>query len=105
MVLLSGQSAVEGACDTVSRVALGEEVLSTITGLPFFQAVFVGVPNLPLFQNDLRQALLQVDGVLDVGQVTASLSMGDNGKQVLKYTALIRTKYGLQFKFSGSLAQ
>lgn len=103
LVMLQGQSAVQAACKSTSLVRLGEEVLSINGGLPFFEAVFNGVPNLPLFENYLLNALLVVPGVQSVKSITTGLEKR-NGITVLTYTAIIENQFGLQFQFSGSIS-
>lgn len=103
LVILQGQSAVEVACANVSRASLGEEVLSVGNGLPFFQAVFNGVPNLAVFENYLRTALLSVDGVLAVTNLTTRVGKNDLEKNTLFYIATIENVYGLAFEISGGV--
>lgn len=99
LVVLQKQAAVSAACASTSKASLGEEVLSINSGLPFFQAVFVGVPNLSLFENYLRTALEKVDGVIAVTNLSVSLDKV-NGKSILNYTATIENEYGLKFVIS-----
>lgn len=101
IVLLQGQSAVEGACKSTSRASLGEEVLQFTSGLPFFQAVFVGTPNLAIFENSLRQALEAVDGVTAVTALNTQVSKNQQGRSVLRYQATIQNKYGLTATITG----
>ena len=89
LAVLSGQAAVEAACANVSKASLGEEVLSINTGIPFFQAVFTGVPNIAIFQNYLRQALLSIDGVVNVTSIVSKVQ-----NHVLSYEATIESQYG-----------
>ena len=103
LVMLQGQSAVGAGCQSVSRASLGEEVLSITSGLPFFQAVFVGVPNLQAFNNALLVALQGVDGVVSVTNLTSKVTKDQKGKSVLTYTATIETQYGLTFTTTGEI--
>lgn len=86
-------NAVLQECSQVARVLLGEMVFNTDQGIPFFQTVFSGVPNIPQYTNALRQAFLKVDGVIDVISIIASQG-GSNPSDQLTYTAIIRTIYG-----------
>jgi len=103
LVILQGNQAVAAACVSTSRASLGEEVLAVKSGLPFFQAVFVGVPNIPAFNSALIQALQQVQGVVSVTNVTSSLIKLANGKTALSYTATIESQYGLTFTIKGEI--
>ena len=58
IVLLSGQSAVQTACATATKAQLGEMVYATTTGMPTFQAVWIGTPNINIYLNYLRQTIL-----------------------------------------------
>ena len=89
LVILSGLPAVEAACATASLAQLGEEVLTTGNGLPNFQAVWVGVTNIPLWQSYLRNTLQNVEGVTQVTSISAR-----QNKNTLGYTAAIQTQYG-----------
>lgn len=99
VVILTGQPAVEAGCASISRASLGEEVLSVTSGQPFFQAIFVGVPNLALFDNSLRSSLLSVDGVVAVTNLTTEI-VKVNGITGLKYTVTIENQFGLTFVIS-----
>lgn len=89
IVVLSGIQAIAGACETVSKSQLGEMVLTTTQGLPNFQAVWQGVPNLRLWQSYLLKALQNVSGVLEVSNL--SLEKVDG---ILTYQATIKTPFG-----------
>ncbi len=89
IAILSGQAAVVAACQTASLLSLGEAVLATTTGIPFFQAVFVGTPNLAVFESYLRTALLNVQGVQGIKSLTINVS-----QSVLSYSAVIQSQYG-----------
>ncbi len=90
LVVLSGIEAVAGACGTIARSQLGEMVLATTQGLPNFQAVWIGVPNLRLWQSYLLSALQNVSGVLAVTNL--SLQQVDG---ILSYEATIKTPFGI----------
>jgi hypothetical protein len=90
LAVLSGQAAVMAACATASKTQLGECVLQTGIGLPNFQAVWVGVPNIPLWQSYLRNTLQNVQGVEQVTSI-AVRQVGNT----LAYTATIANQYGL----------
>lgn len=102
VVILQAQAAVQAACNSTSKARLLEEVLAQTSGLPFFQSVFNGVPKLAVFENALQNALMAVDGVIAVTNITSSVQKV-NGKTTLVYGATIENQFGLQFTLSGSL--
>lgn len=85
----TGLQAVLQDCKQVARTLLGECVLDTTRGIPYFQAAWIGVPNIQQFIAALRSAFLSVPDVLEV--VSLITSQTDN---TLTYTAVIRTIYG-----------
>lgn len=89
IALATGQIAVEQAAQTASLAQLEEMILFTTQGMPSFQAVWVGSPNLALYQAALAAAISQIFGVNSVDSLVVSQD-GDN----LNYTAEISTIYG-----------
>ncbi len=90
IVLLSGIEAIAAACETISKSQLGEMVLTTTQGIPNFTTVWVGSPNLGLWQSYLRSSLENVDGVLQVSNLSLAVKDG-----ILSYEAIIKTPFGL----------
>jgi hypothetical protein len=88
LVLLSGIKAVAAACSTISKSQLGEMVLTTTQGLPNFQSVWIGVPNLRIWQAFLQSALQNVEGVMQVTNIKITPATGK-----LSYQANIQTIY------------
>jgi hypothetical protein len=89
LVVLSGVEAVAAACQTACLTQLSECVLETGIGLPNFQTVWVGTPDLAIWQSYLQDTMLNVDGVTQVDSI--QLVINDN---VLNFTATISTIYG-----------
>lgn len=85
----TGIQATLQACAQISKAQLGEMVLAMQEGIPNFQTVWVGVPNLAQFEAYLRTALLAVEGVRNILNLTTGIS-----NNVLSYTAVIETVYG-----------
>lgn len=81
--------AVLEICREVARARLGEMVFNVDLGIPFFETVWNGVPNIPQFTNALRNAFLSVPDVIEVVSLTTT-QIND----VLQYTAIIRTSFG-----------
>ena len=82
-------TAITQQCKQVAQTLLGEMVYNVNQGIPYFQTVWVGVPNISQFTSALRRAFLAVGGVLEV----VSLITSQSGN-TLFYTAMIRTIYG-----------
>jgi hypothetical protein len=89
LVILQGQQAVQAACQSASLLQLGEAVLATTTGVPYFQTVFNGTPNIAAYQSYLRKAILNVQGVIGITSLTVNVGGG-----VLNYTAVINSVFG-----------
>ncbi len=81
--------AITQQCQQVAKTLLGELIYNTSTGIPYFQVLWVGVPNVAQFTGALRTAFLTVGGVLEVVSLMTS-QVGNS----LSYTAVIRTVYG-----------
>lgn len=91
MVLAFDLQAVLQGCAHAAQTRLGELVLAINEGIPYFQAVFNGVPNFQTLDAALRVAFLQVTGVVEV--VSLILSRVPNSN-TLTYAAIIRTIFG-----------
>lgn len=89
LAILTAAPATLGACATASKAQLGEMVLAITSGIPTFQTVWTGRPNLLIFESYLRKTLKAVVGVTDVKSLTTSVVDG-----ALKYTAVIQSVYG-----------
>lgn len=89
LAMASREAAVAQACENVSRASLGEEIFSINNGIPFFQAVFIGTPQIPTFETYLRRALLSVPGVIEIVRLTTTIS-----NNTLSYSAVIETAFG-----------
>ena len=77
------------ACAQAAKTLLGEMVLNINQGIPYFQTVWVGVPNQQQFNAALRGAFFSVAGVVEVVSL-----MTQQVNNALQYTAVIRTIYG-----------
>lgn len=90
LVVLIGLPAVLQLCEHAVKAVLGEMVLATDQGVPYFQTVWVGVPNFQQFSAALSAAIL---GVQDVTNIN-SLVLTQTGN-ILNYVAEIATIYGV----------
>lgn len=86
--LVSGQTAVEFGCASAAKAQLGEMIYNTTQGIPNFQAVWIGSPNLAIFEAYLRNTLLNVEGVTAIESLTVAYA-----NNVLSYIAEIQTQY------------
>lgn len=89
LALSTELQAVLFTCEQVAKAQLNEMVLAVDQGMPNFQTIWVGAPNVPQFEAYLVARLQAVTGVTRVTGVSASVR-GD----VLRYTATIQTVYG-----------
>lgn len=85
----SAAPAVAQASAQAARTLLGEMVLDVTAGLPFFETIWAGVPNVARFEAALRQRLLAVPDVTGIVSLSSTLS-GDR----YAYVATLRTTYG-----------
>lgn len=76
-------------CEHAAKTILGEMVLQTDQGIPDFQVVWNGVPNIVQFEAAMRSALLNVDGVVQIESFIATQQ-----GSTLFYSAVIITVYG-----------
>ena len=84
-----GLTATLQACAQAAKTILGEMIFQTDNGIPYFQQVFNGVPNIPQYQAALRVAWLAVADVIEVVSLTI-IQVGNT----LKYNATLMTDYG-----------
>lgn len=88
--------AVMYACQNAARTILGEMIFQTNEGLPNFELIWVGVPNIPQWVVALRQAFENVPGVLEVISIDTATAVNPVTKRndVLNYVAVILTEFG-----------
>ena len=88
------QSAILEQCSQVAKTLLGELVFNTDLGVPYFETVWVGVPNVSQFNASLRSSFLNVNGVLEVVSLLTSQGADGSPSDRLTYTAIFRTTFG-----------
>jgi hypothetical protein len=98
LALGQGLAAVENGCANAAKLQLGEAVLQTGLGIPNFQAVWVGTPNIAAFQQYLRKALSNVPGVVRVVSLTTKVA-----NNALSYVAQVESIYGNTATLSGAV--
>lgn len=94
--ILSGQPAVQGACGTKAKSQLKEMIYAQNAGMPNFEVVWVGVPNLAAFEAAYRQNIAPVAGVVAV----QSFAVADVNNE-LSYAAVIENEFGAAFAQTG----
>ena len=87
--LVSGINAISVVCQSQALVEKGEVEFDIEQGIPRFDAVWNGVPNIPRFDSALRNTILAVSGVKSIESLTISTA-----SNVLSYTATIKTDFG-----------
>lgn len=85
----SDLDAVMQAAQHAAQTMLGEMIYAVDRGVPNFEVVWNGSPNLPQFDAFLRRAILSVDGVQQIQELTVS-----RAANTLTYRAVIQTVYG-----------
>ena len=84
-----GLDAVVYACKNAAQTVLGEMIYQTNQGMPNFQTIWKGSPNISQFQASLTATLLAVADVIEVPRINAKVV-----NNVLQYSAVIVTTYG-----------
>lgn len=77
------------ACAQISKAQLREMIYAQQEGIPNFETLWVGVPNLAQWEAAVRSNILEVEGVINILNFTTSLA-----NNVLSYTIEILTVYG-----------
>lgn len=77
------------ACAHAAKAQMGEMIYAADQGIPNFDVVWNGSPNLLQFEAAMRATLLTAPHVLEVKAFSAAIQ---GGKVV--YSATIRTEYG-----------
>lgn len=81
--------ALKQQCAQAAKTLLGEMVYNVNDGIPYFQTLWVGVPNTAQYTGALRRAFLAVNGVVEVVSLITSQS-----ENAFSYSAVIKTIYG-----------
>lgn len=89
LAVATARDAVLQACQQAAQTQLGEMILAVDQGLPNFEAVWNGAPNVGQWEAYLRRNLVAVPDVVGVESVTIDATGGS-----LTYTATIATIYG-----------
>ncbi len=82
-------AAVLQAAQHAAQTQLGEMIYAVDQGVPNFDTIWNGAPNLSQFDAFLRRAILAVGGVRQVLEVDVRTE-----RNTLNYRAVIQTVYG-----------
>jgi hypothetical protein len=90
IALASGVVALMQNAQQAAQTLLGELIYATDQGLPNFQTIWNGAPNVPLWTEYLRRTLQGVNGVTKVQSLTVTRVQDE-----IKYSTVLETVYGL----------
>lgn len=85
----TGIGAVVQSVQNATQAILGQCIFDVELGLPVFETIWNGVPNIPQYETALESTILAVPGVRDI----LSLDIAADGEAV-RYTANILTDFG-----------
>lgn len=89
LAMADGLPAVLQNIEHAVKARLSEMVLAVDRGIPFFETIWNGSPNIGQYDAALRVAVLRVEGVLRID----SISFNRNGSSIT-YTMVVETIYG-----------
>lgn len=81
--------AIMQAAQHAAQTLLGEMIYAADQGMPQFEVVWSGAPNVAQFEAYLRRTLLAVDGVQQIAQLTTTVNAN-----ALSYRVVIQTVFG-----------
>jgi len=81
--------AIAVVAKTSASAVLNEMIFNQDQGVPFFDTIWGGQPNVQRAEYEIKNAILAVDGVSDISSFQIFVSGG-----VLSYNAIIKTIYG-----------
>lgn len=82
--------AVLQLCKTGVQALLGEMVLAVDQGIPDFQTVWNGVPNIPQWEAAVQTTVLNTENVIQILNLTTTIA-----NNTLNYTMTVLTTYGV----------
>lgn len=89
LAVATGVQAVTYACGNAAKAQRGEMIFQINEGIPNFQLLWNGSPNIPQWTSALQAALESVPGVEEVLSINTT-----RADSVLEYTATILTTFG-----------
>ena len=91
IVIKTDLNALVDISSNVAKAQRGEMVLFINKGIPNFQTIWVGNPNIPQFEAALRAEISSIDGVVRILELATTVD-GEN----LNYDMTILTQYGTE---------
>ncbi len=88
------QQAILEECSQAAKTQLGEMVLNTDIGIPYRETMWTGTPNTQQFNAAITNALLSVQGVLEVVSLITSQGGENESPNTYNFTAIVRTTFG-----------
>jgi hypothetical protein len=89
LALANDMIATMQAAQQAAQTQLGEMEYAVDQGIPNFDVVWNGSPNLAQFEAYLRRTIMSVTGVTGISELTVERAGG-----ILRYSATIDTIYG-----------
>lgn len=89
IAIVTGLEAVLQNCAHAVKAQLGEMVLQTDQGMPDFQVIWNGNPNVSQFEASLREIILAQPNVISISELTTVIN-----NNILSYTITIVTDFG-----------
>jgi hypothetical protein len=89
LAMATGIDAVKASCEYAVKTMMGELIYQGDLGVPNFNLIWNGNPNIPQGENAIRETLLRVENVTGVSSIEAFVE-GD----IFKYNAVINTIFG-----------
>ncbi len=94
IVISYDQNAILEECSEATKTQLGEMVFNTNIGIPYRDTLWIGVPNTQQFNAAITNALLSVQGVLEVVSLITSQGGDPDNINTYTFTAIVRTTFG-----------
>jgi hypothetical protein len=89
IAIVTGLEAVLQNCAHAVKAQLGEMILQTDQGMPDFQVIWNGNPNVSQFEASLREIILAQPNVISISELTTVIN-----NNILSYTITIVTDFG-----------
>ena len=89
LAIVTDLEATMQAVQQAAQTQLGEMEYAVDQGIPNFDTVWSGAPNISQFEAYLRRAIIAVDHVTGIRDLTISAAGG-----AVSYTAIIDTDFG-----------
>lgn len=89
LAVADGLECIRQQCTQAMQTIKGEMLFAADQGIPFFEVVWTGSPNLIAFEAAARESLMRVNGVEFINAFSAAIA-----NNALTYSVEIATKYG-----------